>query len=115
MKDFNRISYYVSETVVFLTYRILTETALWMNDFLEDIISLFKDEALDILSRIHMIQDNDESTSPFLPEKASFLGDVVNDDSENILGCFDNDDIVYLQSLMTETATLLKKCQERQI
>ena len=66
-----------------------------------------------------MIQDDDESTSPFLPEtwhaKASFLGDVVNDDSENILGCFDNDDIVYLQSLMTETATLLKKGQERQI
>lgn len=103
---------------VFLTYRILTETAHWMNEFFEDILHIFKGEALDILARIHMIQDDDESTSPYLPEswhaKASMLANLINED-ETLAACFSQEDIEYFQSLMDETATYMKQCEERQI
>lgn len=104
--------------VVYLTYRILTETAYWMNDFVEEIMYYFKDEALDILSRIHMVQDDKDSDYPFLPEswhaKASLLADIIDED-ESISGCFSDDDIEYLQSLKVENEMNLKKCEERKM
>ncbi len=106
------------QLMVYLTYRVLTETAHWMNDFVEDIMQLFHNETLDVLSRIHMIQDDDESNYPFLPEtwhsKASNIANIIND-NDIISACFQDDDIEYLQSLMSETETHLNKCKERNI
>ena len=101
----------------FLTYSVLTETAKWMNEFVEDIRRLFQDEALDILSRIHMIQDEDDELDyPFLPEtwhtKASKIFDIINENIQ-VTKSFGTDEIEYLQSLMSETDKYLEECRGR--
>ena len=115
-EEMNAIRSKCLPVAVFLTYRILTETAHWMNEFVEDIIHVFKDDAYDVLCRIHMVETDNESKSPYLPEcwhsRASLLVDVINRDA-TLAACFSKEDIDYLQSLMDETATHLKQCEER--
>jgi hypothetical protein len=96
--------------MVFLTYQVLKETAGWMSEFIDDISSIFGNDAQDVLSRINLVHVENE-INPFVPQtwysKTLNLADVIKNNSNN-KSCFSADDWDYLESLMTEANAFLK-------